>query len=70
MSIDRRETFHSVVLGATITASNTNVRQYLDHEMASGLAALVDAQATILSYADATLVTVPKKAGRAVEVAE
>jgi DHA2 family multidrug resistance protein len=54
--IDRRWTFHSVVLGATETLARPEVRMFLRHGTAGSLAALVNTQAAILAYADATLV--------------
>ena len=55
--IDRRWTFHSVILGAAIVPSNGNVQQYLVNGSAGGLAQLVNGQAAVLAYADATFVT-------------
>ncbi len=53
--IDRREAFHSAILGADETLSNPAVHQFLQHGSTSGLSQLVNVQAIILSYADATL---------------
>lgn len=55
--IDRRWAFHSAVLGGAIVPSNTTVQQYLAQGTAGQLAQLVNSQAAILAYADATFVT-------------
>jgi len=81
--LDQRWTFHSVVLGAAIVPSNVTVQQYLRHGSLGQLAQLVNGQAAILAYADATFVVAivaalfmplvflmrkPKRAGGPVEV--
>ncbi len=53
--IDRREAFHSEILGAGETLSNPAVHQFLQHGSAGGLSQFVNVQAVILAYADATL---------------
>ncbi|MDQ2908132.1 MAG: DHA2 family efflux MFS transporter permease subunit [Candidatus Eremiobacteraeota bacterium] len=54
--IDRRWSFHSAILGAAITRSSPTVQQYLQHGSVAGLAGIVNLQAAILAYADATFV--------------
>ncbi len=53
--LDRREAFHSAILGANESLSNPNVAQFLHSNSVGALAAAVDGQSLILSYADATL---------------
>ncbi|MBC5825835.1 MAG: hypothetical protein GIX02_13650, partial [Candidatus Eremiobacteraeota bacterium] len=52
--LDRRWSFHSVVLGGQMTLSNLNVQHFLQRGTAGELAGLVNAQAAILAYGDAT----------------
>lgn len=52
--LDRRWSFHSAVLGGRMTLSNLNVQRFLQHGTQAELARLVNAQAAILAYADAT----------------
>jgi DHA2 family multidrug resistance protein len=54
--IDQRWTFHSIVLGGTATLDRPEVRNFLIHGTVAQLAGLVNDQASILAYADATLV--------------
>jgi DHA2 family multidrug resistance protein len=55
--IDQRETFHSEVLGANATAASIPVQHYFEHGgTAQQLAGLVNDQAAILAFADATYV--------------
>jgi DHA2 family multidrug resistance protein len=54
--LDQRWSFHSVILGGGIVASNPNVTQYLRTGTIGGLASIVNGQAAILAYADATFV--------------
>ncbi len=54
--LDQRWSFHSVVLGAAIDPANGTVQQYLRTNGVGGIAALVNGQAAILAYADATFV--------------
>jgi len=55
--IDRRWSFHSSVLGANATLHSPAVHLFLQHGGTTGqLAELVNAQAAILAYADATMV--------------
>jgi DHA2 family multidrug resistance protein len=53
--LDRREAFHSTILGANESLSNPNVAQFLHSNSVGSLAAVVGVQSLILSYADATL---------------
>jgi len=53
--IDQRWTFHSEILGANESLSNPVVHDFLQHGSAGQLADIVNGQAVILSYADATL---------------
>jgi DHA2 family multidrug resistance protein len=53
--IDQRWTYHSITLGATETLSRSEVRSFLRHGTAAQLSGVVNDQAAILSYADATL---------------
>jgi len=53
--IDQRWTYHSITLGATETLSRPEVRSFLRHGTAVQLSGVVNDQAGILSYADATL---------------
>jgi DHA2 family multidrug resistance protein len=53
--IDQRWSFHSVILGGTETLSRPVVRIFLQHGTAVQLAQLVNEQAAIFAYADATL---------------
>jgi DHA2 family multidrug resistance protein len=82
--IDQRETFHSEVLGANATTASIPVQQFLQHGgTAQQLSGLVNDQAAILAFADATYVIAavallctplvflmrkPKKPGGPVEV--
>jgi DHA2 family multidrug resistance protein len=54
--IDRRWSFHSLVLGASANLSRPEVQNFLSHGTVGQLSGLVNDQAAILSYADATLV--------------
>ena len=54
--LDQRWTFHSVILGAAIVPSNGTVQQFLRQGTIGQLASLVNGQAAILAYADATFV--------------
>jgi len=53
--LDRRQSFHSAILGANATLANPNVAQFLHTNSLGALAAAVNGQALILAYADATL---------------
>jgi DHA2 family multidrug resistance protein len=53
--LDRRESFHSTILGANATLANPNVNQFLQTHSVGALAGAVDGQSMILAYADATL---------------
>lgn len=53
--LDRRWAFHSAVLGGTATNAAPAVRQFLARGTPAQLAQLVNGQAAILSYADATI---------------
>ena len=53
--LDRRQTFHSEILGANANLGNPNVQQFLHDNTVGALAAAVNGQALILAYADATL---------------
>jgi DHA2 family multidrug resistance protein len=53
--LDQRESFHSEVLAGGTTAANAVVEQFLKHGTQKQLAQLVDAQAQVLSYADASV---------------
>jgi DHA2 family multidrug resistance protein len=53
--LDRRQTFHSEVLGANATLGNPTVGQFLHDNSIAALSAAVNGQALILAYADATL---------------
>jgi DHA2 family multidrug resistance protein len=53
--IDQRWTFHSEVLGAGENLANPAVHDFLQRGSAAQLGALVNGQAVILAYADATL---------------
>lgn len=55
--IDRRWSFHSAILGGAITRSNPTVQHYLQHGSIAQLSGLVNLQAAILAYADATFAT-------------
>jgi DHA2 family multidrug resistance protein len=55
--IDRRWAFHSVILGATVNRSHPIISQFLTHGSPAQLARLVNLQAAILAYADATFLT-------------
>jgi DHA2 family multidrug resistance protein len=82
--IDQRMTFHSEILGANINHANPVVQQFLFHGgTLRGLIGLVNGQAAILAYADATAVIAivavlvtplvllmkkPKKVGGPVEI--
>jgi MFS transporter, DHA2 family, multidrug resistance protein len=55
--IDQRQTFHSEVLGANATAASIPVQQYFAHGGSTArLSAIVNGQAAILAFADATFV--------------
>ena len=54
--IDRREQFHSAILGANDTLKNPGAQAFLHVHSIRQLATLVYGQATVLSYADGTLV--------------
>lgn len=55
--IDQRETFHSEVLGANATAASIPVQHFLQHGGSlAQLSTIVNAQAAILAFADATFV--------------
>jgi DHA2 family multidrug resistance protein len=53
--LDRRQSFHSVILGGNATLGNPNVAAFLHTNSLAALARAVDTQALVLSYADATL---------------
>jgi DHA2 family multidrug resistance protein len=53
--IDQRWTFHSIILGATETLARPEVRMFMRHGTVAELAGLVNDQAAISAYADATL---------------
>jgi DHA2 family multidrug resistance protein len=53
--LDRRQSFHSEILGAHATLANAPVQQFLANNTVAALSAAVNGQAVILSYADATL---------------
>jgi DHA2 family multidrug resistance protein len=55
--IDRRWAFHSAILGASVNRSSPTVQQFLQHGSTGQLAHLVNLQASILAYADATFAT-------------
>lgn len=54
--LDRRWSFHSVILGGAISSSNGTVQDYLRQGSIGQLSSLVNGQAAILAYADATFV--------------
>jgi DHA2 family multidrug resistance protein len=54
--IDQRWTFHSILLGTTQTLASPEVRRFLSRDTVAQLSGIVNDQAAILSYADATLV--------------
>ena len=55
--IDRRWSFHSSVLGSNVTLTSPAVHAFLQHGGSAGqLAEIVNGQAAILAYADATMV--------------
>jgi DHA2 family multidrug resistance protein len=53
--LDQRQTVHADVLRTTSTLANVNVQQFLRTHSLTNLAGLVNGQALILAYADATL---------------
>jgi DHA2 family multidrug resistance protein len=53
--VDRRSTFHANALASSTTLANANVHQFLQQGSLGQLSALVNAQALVLAYADATL---------------
>jgi DHA2 family multidrug resistance protein len=53
--LDRRQSFHSEILGAHATLANATVQQFLTTNPVAALSAAVNGQAVILAYADATL---------------
>jgi hypothetical protein len=53
--IDQRLTFHSQILDAGSTLTNPAVVLFLRHNSPAQLAKIINGQAAILSYADATL---------------
>ena len=53
--LDQRQYFHAVILGANATLGNANVAAFLQNNTLGALAGLVNSQALILAYADATL---------------
>ncbi|MBD5657062.1 MAG: hypothetical protein IAI50_18075, partial [Candidatus Eremiobacteraeota bacterium] len=53
--VDRRGTFHATALGSSINLANPNVQQFLAQGKIGQLSAIVNGQATVLAYADATL---------------
>jgi len=55
--LDQRLQFHQTVLAAQITLSSQAVVKFLEHGTPAQLAAIVEAQAGALAYADAFLVT-------------
>jgi DHA2 family multidrug resistance protein len=52
--LDRRQSFHATILGANATLSNPNVHQFLGDNSIAALSSIVNGQALILAYADAT----------------
>jgi DHA2 family multidrug resistance protein len=54
--LDQRQYFHAEILGANATLGNANVAQFLQGHSIGALSSLVNSQALILAYADATLV--------------
>jgi DHA2 family multidrug resistance protein len=52
--LDRREAFHSSVLTANTTLSNPAVSQFVKSGSLTALSGVVNGQALVLSYADAT----------------
>jgi DHA2 family multidrug resistance protein len=54
--IDQRWTFHSILLGTTETLARPEVRTFLSHGTVAQLSGIVNDQAAIFAYADATLV--------------
>jgi DHA2 family multidrug resistance protein len=52
--LDRRQSFHATILGANETLSNPNVHQFLSDHSLGALSSVVNGQALILAYADAT----------------
>jgi hypothetical protein len=52
--IDLRWSFHSLLFGGAAQLSNPAVNQFLQHGSVAELAQLVNGQAAIASYADAT----------------
>ena len=53
--LDQRQYFHAMILGANATLGNPNVSQFLLNHPLAQLSSLVNGQALILAYADATL---------------
>jgi MFS transporter, DHA2 family, multidrug resistance protein len=52
--LDRSQAFHSETLRATATLANPNVQQFLQSHALGALAAIVNGQAVVQAYADAT----------------
>jgi DHA2 family multidrug resistance protein len=53
--LDRRQSFHAEILGGNATLGNPNVQQFLTTHSIDALSGLVNGQALIMAYADATL---------------
>jgi DHA2 family multidrug resistance protein len=53
--LDRRQSFHAEILGGNATLGNPNVQQFLTTHSVDALSSLVNGQALIMAYADATL---------------
>ncbi len=53
--LDRRQSFHAEILGGNATLGNPNVQQFLTTHSVGALSSLVNGQALIMAYADATL---------------
>jgi len=81
--VHQRESFHSTILSAATTLSNLNIHRFAGSLVQVG--ALINLQATVLSYADATflisavailsiplvlLIKKPKRSNQPVELAE
>ena len=83
MLLHGRESFHSTIIGGTITLANPQIQQFLTHSPLAALAQLDFAQSAIISYADVNyaiallsfvciplifLIRRPKKSGAPVHV--
>jgi DHA2 family multidrug resistance protein len=53
--LDQRQYFHAEILGGNANLANANVQQYLTNHSLGALSSIVNGQALILAYADATL---------------